>query len=98
MNLPAAQRLPVVRILAALALAAVITSGCIEKKAPKPTVRYATLPAKQVPAFLKDTIYERVDLVDAEALPLSGYGVVSRPKGTGDNKQLASVVRTFIVK
>src|SRR3954469_20167056 len=105
MILAALHRRPLNRTLAALCLAigagVVLTTtltGCSERKAPKPVVRYATLPAKQVPAFLKNTIFERVDLVDAQPLPLSGYGVVARLKGTGDNKVLPSTVRNYIIK
>src|SRR3982750_904968 len=92
----ARHRRPLWRTLAVLGLAAL--AGCSERKAPKPVVRYATLPAKQVPGFLTNTIFERVDLVDAQPMPLSGYGVVARLKGTGDNKVLPTTVRNYIIK
>jgi hypothetical protein len=95
------QRRTLSKILGALSVAAgaaALSTGCIEKKAPAPMVRYQTLPPKQVPAFLKDTVLERVNLVDSQPLPLSGYGIVSRLKGTGDNKQLPTAVRDYMIK
>src|SRR5689334_20310468 len=98
------RRRPLTRTLAALCVAAgagtfaATLAGCSERKAPKPVVRYATLPLKEVPPFLKNTIFERVDMVDAQPMPLSGYGIVARLKGTGDNKVLPNTVRDFIIK
>jgi flagellar basal body P-ring protein FlgI len=96
---------PSVRTLAAICLAVAgalggvaALVGCSEQKSPKPVVRYATLPPKPVPAYMKNTIFERVDMVDAEPLPLSGYGIVARLKGTGDNKLLPTAVREYVIK
>jgi hypothetical protein len=78
-------------------LAGVLT-GCGDKKPPpKPVEKYATLPPKQVPAFLRDTIYQRTDLVDTEPLAVSGFGIVTRLQGTGDNTLLPTSVRSFII-
>jgi len=73
-------------------------ASCSSVKAPKPVIRYASLPPKPVPAYMKNTIFERVDMVDAEPLPLSGYGIVARLKGTGDNKVLPTAVRDYVIK
>lgn len=73
--------------------------GCKSHKKPsEPKARYAALPDKQVPDFLKDTIFERTDLLETDPLPVSAYGVVSQLRGTGDNRQLPTAVRDHIVK
>jgi hypothetical protein len=81
-----------------LIFACAIASGCMKKDPPKATTRYPTLPEKRVPAFLRNTIYERCDLMDTEPLPISGYGVVVGLQNTGDNAQIPNTVRTYIIK
>ncbi|HEY7090435.1 MAG TPA: flagellar basal body P-ring protein FlgI [Tepidisphaeraceae bacterium] len=46
--------------------------------------RYQTLPPRQVPAFLKDSIYERCDLGNTQPMVVSGFGLVANLRGTGD--------------
>src|SRR5437762_9445 len=89
------------KVIPALCLALCLAAslpGCLKKDPPKPIVRHVTLPPKDVPPFLKNTIYERCDLADTDPLPLSGYGLVVGLQGTGDNSQLPNTVRTYIIK
>lgn len=76
--------LPVL-ILCALAAG---TGGCEPKKKQAPAVsltpRYQTLPSRQVPAFLKDTILERCEVYNNRPFVVSGYGLVANLRGTGD--------------
>src|SRR5437660_4444578 len=82
--------------LCALCLAVLV--GCSHKKdPPKPVEKYATLPPKKVPEILKSTIYERVDLVDTEPLAVSGFGLMTRLQGTGDNAMLPTAARIYMI-
>ena len=87
-----------VPIVACLCLALLPPAGCarkLEKKVVTP--RYAQLPAKDVPPFLRGTVLERVDLVHTEPVRVSGYGLVVNLEGTGDTTA-PTRVRDFIIK
>ena len=82
----------------ALCLAVLLPAGCarkLEKQVVTP--RYAQLPPKDVPPFLRGTILERVDLVHTEPIRVSGYGLVVNLEGTGDTTA-PTRVREFIIK
>jgi len=81
----------------AVVLLAVGCSSGKKKPPPKPVEKYATLPPKKVPDFLKSTIYERVDLVDTEPLAVSGFGLVAHLQGTGDNTLVPTAVRAYML-
>ncbi|WP_428937042.1 flagellar basal body P-ring protein FlgI [Fontivita pretiosa] len=80
--------------------------GCGGKKkkvdpAGKLTSRYQSLPPKQVPAFLKDSIIERCDLSNIEPFPVSGFGLVANLHDTGDcfaGTAVREYIRTLAVK
>lgn len=74
-------------------------AGCSsgKKKTSQPVEKYAKLPQKEVPSYLKNTIYERTDVVDTEPLAVSGYGILTRLQGTGDNTLVPTAVRTHIL-
>src|SRR5690242_7183859 len=98
-----ADRHPVFRTLigsaaCALLAAAVGCSSSKPKAAPAPPPRYTTLPPKQVPEFLKDTILERTDLVDTDPKLISGYGIVAHLHNTADNTLVPQTVRTYILR
>src|SRR5437899_10607600 len=77
---------------------AALSSGCADKKdPPKPVEKYAILPPKKVPEILKNTIFERVDLVDTEPLAVSGFGLMTRLQGTGDNTMIPTSVRNYML-
>lgn len=59
--------------------------------------RYAELPARKVPDFLKDTILERCELYNAEPFNVSGFGLVTNLRKTGDTTS-ATTVREYIRK
>ncbi|MEO6434937.1 MAG: flagellar basal body P-ring protein FlgI [Tepidisphaeraceae bacterium] len=86
---------------AALALGAGLMQGCSNKKKDGPRVklpdRYTTLPPRKVPAFLKDTILEKCDLINTEPFLVSGYSVVVNLDNTGDG-DAPNRVRDYIVK
>ena len=84
---------------AALLASFLVSVGCsTRKKAPAPVTRYQALPPKEVPAFLRGTIFERSDLVDLDPLVISGFGLVVNLEGTGDNTQVPTPVRTYMVR
>ena len=68
------------------------------KAAPTRPPRYATLPPRQVPEFLKDTIFERCDVIDTEPKLISGFGVVARLNNTADNTLVPTTVRNYIIR
>lgn len=71
--------------------------GCGEKPKPPPPPRYETLPPKNLPAFLKGTVLERMDHLNSEALQVSNYGLVVNLPGTGDGTA-PTKVREYIIK
>jgi len=76
-----------------------LTSGCSRKvKAKDPVSRYQPLPErKDVPAFLKDTIWERTELTNTETYLVSSFGLVANLDGTG-NSDAPIAVREYIIK
>src|SRR5690242_13880190 len=83
----------------AVAIAAGVVAGCTEEK-PKtlePVTRYTQLPAKKVPPYLKDTIYERTQMMRNEGFAVSGYGLVAGLDGTGESTA-PTAVREYIIK
>ena len=78
---------------------ALLFTGCARKVNPeKPMSKYPERPAKQVPTFLKGTIFERVDLENTDPYPISGYGLVFLPHGGGDNTAIPTSVRQYMIK
>src|SRR5438034_250532 len=79
------------------AIVALAVVGCTTKPPTKALTRYQALPAKKVPGFMKDTIYELCEMTRTEGLAVSGFGVVTNLDGTGDSKA-PTAVRQYIVK
>jgi hypothetical protein len=79
-----------------LALGAV---GCAAK--PKASARqlgpYQNLGPKKVPAYLKGSVYEMVELANQEPLNISAFGLVGQLRGTGDTKA-PPAVRQWMMK
>ena len=88
-------RTPFIRSLMCMALAAAVCGvggiSCTHKPPPKAEPRYQTLPLKQVPEFMKGTLFERVDVLATQAAPVSAYGLVGRLRNTGDSTAPTSV-------
>ena len=42
-------------------------------------------PKKNVPEFMRGSIWERTELSNADPFPISSYGLVGRLRGTGDS-------------
>src|SRR5215213_927432 len=77
-----------------------IGMGCSSKPkagASKPP-KYATLPPKDVPEFLKDTILEKTDLIETDPKLTSGFGIVAHLHNTADNTLIPQTVRTYIIR
>ncbi|HEX3356451.1 MAG TPA: flagellar basal body P-ring protein FlgI [Tepidisphaeraceae bacterium] len=87
-------------LCAAAVCAAILMAGC--SPPPKPVApqqtRYPTLPPKQVPEFLKDTILARTDLIETEPKLVSGFGLVAHLHNTADNTLIAQTVRSYIIR
>src|SRR4051812_36284137 len=78
-------------------LLAVIT-GCATNK-PKPAPpRYSTLPPRVVPAFMKDTIWERIELMNTEPLNVNNFGVVVLEQPTGDAQNAPLAVKDYVIR
>ncbi|MGH7177082.1 MAG: flagellar basal body P-ring protein FlgI, partial [Tepidisphaeraceae bacterium] len=71
--------------------------GCGHKKPPPKPPRYPSLPAKQVPEFLKGTIFERVDLMNDQPLLVNNFGLVVNLDGTGSSVA-PTAVRQYIIR
>ncbi len=87
-------RIPTAFVMAGLL---VLVMGCATEAPPKPTVRYPTRPPKEVPGFLKGTIYEYTDTEGAQPFPISGWGLVVNLRDTGDSTA-PSFVRDYIIR
>ena len=87
----------------ALALSAALTvafaaGGCAAKKPQNVrTSPYQNLGPKKVPAYLKGSIYELVELANNEPLNISSFGLVGQLRGTGDTKA-PPAVRQWMTK
>jgi len=70
--------------------------GCTEKPA---TVvpKYSTLPLRDVPDYLSDTILQYTDMTGTEPYPVSGFGLVANLDGTGGS-HVPTPVRDYIIK
>ena len=80
--------------------ASVATTGCSsQKKKPAPSVRrYHDLgPKKNLPPYLKGSVYELTELANHVPYPVSSYGLVGQLRGTGDTDAPAAV-RQWMIK
>src|SRR5687768_17239031 len=90
-SIPPARRRPgprrVVAASLCVALALVVSAtGCSKRPQPGRTSDYQNLGPKKVPAYLKGSIYEQVELANQEPLMVSSFGLVGQLRGTGDTK------------
>jgi hypothetical protein len=78
-------------------LACGLAASCTPVKPEPPPQLRPTLPKKEVADFLKGTIWEYVDLANAEPMRVSGFGLVVNLDGTGDTRAPNSV-RDYMIK
>jgi flagellar basal body P-ring protein FlgI len=73
--------------------------GCSggKKKTPLPVTRYQTLPLREVPPYLADTILQKTDLLDTGPFIVTGYGLVANLQDTGGGPY-PNRVRDYMVK
>ncbi|MBC8109086.1 MAG: flagellar basal body P-ring protein FlgI, partial [Anaerolineae bacterium] len=74
--------------------------GCPNNNKPKPAPpRYSTLPPRaDLPPFMKDTIYERIELMNTEALNVNNFGVVVLVQPTGDGQNAPLAVKDYVIR
>ncbi len=85
------------RVTLLLACSAItLLCGCTDPP-PKVTARYPSLPLREVPDYLRDTVLQYTDLAGTEPFPISGYGLVVHLHGTGGSR-VPTPVRAFMVK
>jgi hypothetical protein len=80
-------------------LAALVAPGCSSPpKKPKIQSRYHNLgPKKNLPPYLKGSVYEQTELANQVPFPVSSYGLVGQLRGTGDTDAPAAV-RQWMIK
>ena len=89
-------------VLAVLAVGLLVASGCAGQAKKKrasttqPVVRYQSYGLREVPEYLKNTVYERVNVQDLRPMVVSGWGLVTQLRGTGDNSAIPTPVRDYI--
>jgi hypothetical protein len=71
-------------------------SSSDRKKTVLPPSRYDTRPPKEVPAFMKGTIYEVADIEERQPYMVSGFGLVAGLEGTGNNNRTPMAVRQYM--
>lgn len=64
----------------------------------QPISRYESKGKRQVPAYLQGTIYEIAELQDTKPFQVSGFGLVTHLRQTGDNTAIPTPVRDWMVK
>lgn len=85
------------RLLGFLALPLIaISIGCTSRP-PDAKPAPARLPRKEVADFLKGTVWELVDVTNADPLRVSGFGLVVNLEGTGDTRA-PNAVREYMIK
>ena len=79
--------------------AAVACTGCSQgKKKPQIAARYQDVgPKKQLPPYLKGSVFELTELANHVAYPVSAYGLVGSLRGTGDT-DAPPAVRQWMIK
>ena len=80
-----------------IALVVAGLGGCTKRPDQPALTRYQTLPTRQVPPFMKDTIYERTEMFRTEGLQVSGFGIVANLNGTGESTA-PTAVRQYVIK
>jgi hypothetical protein len=89
-----------VSLSACLAIALGLSAGGCAAKQKQSTSHlgaYQNLGAKKIPAYLKGSVYEMVELANQEPLNISAFGLVGQLRGTGDTKA-PPAVRTWMTK
>ena len=82
----------------ALAAAAAATTGCAARKRATSVRRYHDLgPRKNLPPYLKGSVFELTELANHVPYPVSAYGLVGQLRGTGDTDAPAAV-RQWMIK
>jgi flagellar basal body P-ring protein FlgI len=76
--------------------AVAVMVSCTEKPAPVVN-KYPTLPLREVPDYLADTILQYTDMSGTEPYPVSGFGLVANLDETGGS-HVATTVRDFMIK
>ena len=86
-------------LLTILALSAALAGGCAKNDPPPPPKSpYVDIgPRKGIPAYLKDTVYERGDVSNTGPMPVTSYGLVVNLRYSGDSKAPLPV-REWMVK
>lgn len=73
-------------------------TGCAKKPKSQFTRRYHDIgPRKNLPPYLKGSVYELADLTNHVPYPVSSYGLVGQLRGTGDTDAPAAV-RQWMIK
>lgn len=86
--------------LAAVGAIAMTLTGCGGKKtAAKNELppKYAAMPPREVPDWLKGSIYEQVDISTMEGYRVSNFGLVALKHPTGDAQNAPNLVREYML-
>ena len=84
------------RFFGCVLLSAIAVVGCTDKPAPVVN-KYPTLPLKDVPPYLADTVMQYTDMTGLEPYPISGFGLVANLDGTGGSHS-SNAVRDYMIK
>ena len=80
----------------ALAAWAAAVGGCKEQPE-KVKSAYTPLPVRDVPDYMRGSVYQVTDMTGTEPFPVSGYGLVTNLHGTGGSRA-PTPVRDYMVK
>jgi len=77
----------------------VLMFGCASKAKPTEQAvvpRYQQLPPKQVPEWLRGSVFEQVDMTNTDPYLVSGFGLVVNLDRTGSDANIPSSVRQYM--
>jgi Flagellar P-ring protein/HEAT repeats len=84
----------------AAVLATIQLGGCKSEPTTEKTTYvapiYQSLPTKEVPAWLRGSVFEQVDLTNTDPYPVSGFGLVVNLNRTGSDANIPSSVRQYM--
>ncbi|HEV7300782.1 MAG TPA: flagellar basal body P-ring protein FlgI [Tepidisphaeraceae bacterium] len=84
-------------LVASLSCTLLLGCGGDKNKPKMPASRYQTLPVREVPHYLKDTVLQKTNLADIGPFVVSGYGLIANLDRTGGGPY-PTAVRNYMAK
>lgn len=86
------------RPIATAAVALCLAAGCTVQPPKPPPPAQVNLPPRDVPPFMRGTLYEITNLENDSPFLVSGWGLVVNLNGTGGSDQISNNLKAFMKK